>query len=398
MLETLVADVRYALRWLARSPGFTAVAVASFAIGIGFNTALFTLVDALLFRPLPVARADRLVDIYTSAGDGDTFATSSYPDYLDFKAQTPVLADVLGYSPSIAAVNLEDRSRLAMGEVVTGNYFSLLGVNAALGRTLLPDDDRPGAARVVVLSHRLWATGYSADPAVIGRTLRIHGQPYTIVGVAPREFTGMLPILAPELWTAVAHVDDVEPAGMQDTVPSPGAHRLERRGQRWLFLKARLKPDATVPQAAAGVDAVMSGSRPNTRRATRTGGSASCPRAACTCTRCRPHAASSCGRADGGRRPGAADRMRQRRQHAAGPRVRAAQGDRRAARDRRQPRPPAAAAPDREPPGRVGRRRRGRGAGVGVGARRPRSHAADPDPAQLRPADRRAACSSLRPS
>ena len=257
MLETLIADVRYALRWLARSPGFTAVAVASFAIGIGFNTALFTLVDALLFRPLPVARVDRLVDIYTSAGDGDTFATSSYPDYLDFKAQTPVLADVLGYSPSIAAVNLEDRSRLAMGEVVTGNYFSLLGVNAALGRTLLPDDDRPGAPRVVVLSHRLWNVGYSADPAVIGRTLRIHGQPYTIVGVAPREFTGMLPILAPELWTAVAHVDDVEPAGMQDTVPSPGAHRLERRGQRWLFLKARLKPDATVPQAAAGVDAVM---------------------------------------------------------------------------------------------------------------------------------------------
>jgi predicted permease len=257
MLETLIADVRYALRWLARSPGFTLVAVASFAIGIGFNTALFTLVDALLFRPLPVSRADRLVDIYTSGGDGDRFATSSYPDYLDFKSQVPVLEDVLGYSPSIAAVNLEDRSRLAMGEVVTGNYFTLLGLQPALGRLLLPDDDRRDAARVVVLSHRLWSGGYASDPAVVGKTLRIHGQPYTIVGVAPREYTGMLPILSPELWTAVAHLDDVEPAGIQDSVPSPGSHRLERRGQRWLFLKGRLKPDATVAQAAAGVDAVM---------------------------------------------------------------------------------------------------------------------------------------------
>src|SRR5262245_59614834 len=98
MFEGLIADLRYAIRWLARSPGFTVVAVASFAIGIGFNTALFTLVDALLFRPLPVARPDRLVDIYTTASDGDTFATSSYPDYQDFKAQVPALADVLGYS------------------------------------------------------------------------------------------------------------------------------------------------------------------------------------------------------------------------------------------------------------------------------------------------------------
>ena len=156
MFETIRSDIRYALRWLRRSPGFALVAVASLAIGIGFNTALFTLVDALLFRPLPVERPDRLVDVFTSGGDGDQYATSSYPDLLDFKAQNQVFSDMLAYSPSLAAVKLTDRSRLAMGETVTGNYFQLLGVHAIAGRTLLPDDDRPGAPRAVVISYRLW--------------------------------------------------------------------------------------------------------------------------------------------------------------------------------------------------------------------------------------------------
>jgi predicted permease len=258
VLETLVADALYAARWLRKSPGFTLVAIASFAVGIGFNTAFFTLVDAALFRPLPVERRDRLVDIYTSGGDGDTYATSSYPDYLDFKAQNEVFTDILGYSPSLAAVNLTDRSRLAMGEVVTGNYFQVLGVKAEVGRVLRPEDDVPGAPRVVVLSHRLWIRDFGETPDVVGKTLRIHGQPYTIAGVAPREFTGMLPMLAPELWTATAWVEDVEPAGIQDVIPSPtGTHRLERRGQRWMFLKGRLKPEATVEEAGANLELIM---------------------------------------------------------------------------------------------------------------------------------------------
>jgi predicted permease len=252
MFETLQADIRYAFRWLRKSPAFTLLAVASFAIGIGFNTALFTLVDALLFRPLPVDRPDRLVDIYTSSSDGDTYATSGYPDFVDWKAQNTVFSDMMAYSPSIAALSLSDRSRLAMGEVVTGSYFQVLGVNALVGRTLRPEDDVPGAERVAVLSHRAWTRDFGANAQAVGQTLRIHGQSYRIVGVAREGFTGMLPMLSPELWTAVAHIDDVEPAGIQDNVPSPtGASRLDRRGQRWLFAKGRLKPEATVEQAAA---------------------------------------------------------------------------------------------------------------------------------------------------
>jgi predicted permease len=258
LLQHLNRDVRYALRWLARSPGFTLVAVTSLALGIGFNTALFSVIDALLLRPLPVDRPHRLADVYTRGGDGDTYATSSYPDFLDFRTQNQVFTDMLAYSPAIAAVKTGDHSRMALGEVVTGNYFQLLGVPATIGRTIVPEDDRPGAERVVVLSNRVWRRDYASDPSVTGRTLHIHGQPYTIVGVAPERFSGMVPMLQPEMWIPLTWVEEIEPAGINDTVPSPtGNTRLERRGQRWLFIKGRLKDGETPERAQANLQVVM---------------------------------------------------------------------------------------------------------------------------------------------
>ena len=254
----MLADVRYALKWLVRAPGFAAVAILSLGVGIGFNTALFSIVDALLFRPLPVERPDRLVDVYTRGADGDTYATNSYPDFLDFQAKNTVFTDMLGYSPSIAAVKAGDRSRMALGEVVSGNYFQVLGIHAAIGRTLLPEDDRKGAPRAAVISHAVWRRDFGADPAALGRTLLIHGQPYAIVGVAPETFTGMLPMLQPELWTPIAWVEDVEPAGIQDVVPSPtGTSRIDRRGQRWLFARGRLKDGETSARAQAELALLM---------------------------------------------------------------------------------------------------------------------------------------------
>ncbi len=259
MLENLITDVRFALRWLRRSPGFTTVAILSLAIGIGFNTALFTLVDAVVFRPLPVAQPDRLSEIYTTSPDADIYATSSYPDYLDFKAQSHVFSDIIGYSPIIAAVSAGDRSRMALGEVVTGNYFQVLGLRAQIGRTLVPDDDRPGAGRAVLLSHALWARDYGSNPGIVGQTMRIHNQPYTIVGVAERSYTGMVPMLSAAIWIPMAYVDDGEPGGIISVVPSPtGNTRLERRGTRWMFLKGRLKDGVTVAQAQADLQVVAS--------------------------------------------------------------------------------------------------------------------------------------------
>jgi predicted permease len=258
VLDRLAWDLRLAVRWLRRAPGFTLLAAASLAIGIGFNTAIFSAVDALLLRPLPVAAPDRLADVYTSARDGDVYSTSSYPDYLDFRARNAVFDDMIGYSPMFGPLNLGDRSRLVLGEVVTGNYFRVLGVEAALGRPLLPEDDRPGADRVVVVSDRFWRRELGASRDIIGRTIRLRGQPYAIVGVAPRRFNGLFPMLAPEIWLPVAQVGEVEPAGIQEVVPSPGGtSRLDRRGQRWMFLKGRLKPGVTPPQAEANLRVVM---------------------------------------------------------------------------------------------------------------------------------------------
>jgi predicted permease len=256
LFESLVSDVRYALRWLGRSPGFTAVAVASLAIGIGFNTALFTIVDALLFKPLPVSQPGRLVDVYTSASSARSseYGTSSYPDYLDLKARNDVFEDVVAYTPMFGALSTDGGSRLAMGEVVTGNYFQVLGVPAFMGRTIVPADDSAAAPRVAMISHRYWTRELASAPDVIGRTLRIRGTPFTIVGVAPPAFTGMVPILSPEMWIPVAASLDVEPVGMRDVTPSPtGSNRFERRGERWLFMRGRLRDGRDFDAARANL-------------------------------------------------------------------------------------------------------------------------------------------------
>jgi macrolide transport system ATP-binding/permease protein len=253
--------VPYALRWLRKSPAFTLVAVASLAIGIGINTALFAIVDAFLFRPLPVVEPSRLVDVFTSGSGGaaaDRYSTTSYADYLDFRAQNVVFDDVVGYSPMFATLNLGDRSRLVLGEIVTGNYFRVLGVGAAAGRTIVPSDDRADAPGVVMISYRYWAREFGSAPDVVGRILRLRGTAYTIVGVAPLGFSGMTPVLAPEVWIAVAKSLDAEPVGIHDVVPSPtGTTRLDRRGDRWMFVRGRLKPGMTLEGARTNLALVM---------------------------------------------------------------------------------------------------------------------------------------------
>jgi len=217
---------------------------------------MFSLVDALLLRPLPVSDPATLVDLFTTGGDSDIHATTSYPDFQDLKARNTVFADMTGYSPMMAAVSVGDQSRLAVGQLVTSNHFQMLGVHPARGRLLTIDDDKPGADRVVVISSRMWARDFGGDPNVVGRLLRIRGQAYTIVGVAPAAFTGVIPLLAPELWLPITRVEEVEPAGIIDTTPGPGATALERRGYRWMFAKGRLKAGITSEQAAAHIKVI----------------------------------------------------------------------------------------------------------------------------------------------
>ncbi|MGE0462861.1 MAG: ABC transporter permease [Vicinamibacterales bacterium] len=252
----MLQDIRYALRWLARSPGFALVAILSIGLGVGVNTAMFSLVDTLLFKPLPVSDPDSLVDVFTVGGDGDEYATSSFADFTDLKAQNDVFSDMTAYSPMFAPLALGERSRLVIGQIVTGNHFTFFGVSPHLGRLLVPSDDDPGAARVVVISHRMWQNEFGGAPSAIGQALTLRGLAYTIVGVTRPDFNGVVPLLTPELWLPMAHVEEVEPAGITDVVPGPGRTRLERRGVRWMFVKGRLKPGVTVEQAHANVSVI----------------------------------------------------------------------------------------------------------------------------------------------
>ena len=268
----MLQDLRYALRNLIASPAFTLVAVGSLAIGIGINTTIFTAVNAILLRPLPVSHPEQLVDIYTTRST--EHSTSSWLDYRDLQQGTTVFDGLIGHTLMFANVSRDGRSRLLMGEVVTANYFQVLGVNAALGRMFAAEEDQvEGGNRLVVLSDGLWRREFGGDAAAVGRSVRIRGLDYTVIGVAPARFTGVMPGISAELWIPASMVDEVEPVGMNDAVPSPtGRTRLQRRGQRWMFLKGRLKPAHTVAQAQTEVAAVMARlerEHPQTNRARR---------------------------------------------------------------------------------------------------------------------------------
>ncbi len=256
-MENLLKDVRYTLRLLWKSPVFTLAAVVSLALGIGVNTTIFSLVNAVLLRPLPVTRPGELVEVYTSSEDQDVlYATSSYPDYLDLARQNAVLTGLAGHSLMFAPVTRDGRSEILMGEIVTANYFDLLGVGAVAGRTFAPDEGGPGAKPAAVIGYGLWQREYGGDPSAVGRSIRLRGTDYTIVGVAPKAFEGMTPGFSPLVWVTAAMMDEVSPVGMIDAVPSPGRTKLEQRGWRWMFLTGRLKPGVSASEAQADLNVI----------------------------------------------------------------------------------------------------------------------------------------------
>jgi predicted permease len=205
-VEQIWQDLRYAARVLRRSPGFVLAAVASLAIGLGANIALFTVADALLMRPLPVERPDQLV-FMNRIGNGELF---SYPALLRFQQAVP--AAQFGGSTSTARtqISIDGRTELAIGQLVTGNWFSLLGVPAATGRVLTADDTRQlGGTAVVVLSHEYWQRRFASDPAVVGKLVQVNKAPMTIVGVSAPGFAGLSVGSRVDLWLPVTMQHEV---------------------------------------------------------------------------------------------------------------------------------------------------------------------------------------------
>ena len=241
------ASLRYALRQLARAPGFTAVAVLTLSIGIGANTAIFSVVNDLLLRPpAHVVDPERIVSIWTSDFSGPPYGASSYPDFETFREQRDVMADVAAYGLVPGnLVEAEETVRLKIEEV-TPNYFDVLGVRAAQGRLLVPGEADDGAP-VVVLDHALWRNRFGADPAVVGRTVRINAGTFTVVGVAPEGFEGGQ--------RAFGGVDAWVPL---EALAGGGASRRAERGSRGLTLLGRLQPGVSLEEARARYAVVAS--------------------------------------------------------------------------------------------------------------------------------------------
>ena len=244
-LERLWQDIRYGCRMLAANPGFTLVAVISLALGIGANTAAFSWADALLLRPLTVARPGEVVTVgSTMSVEGFSRVGASYREYIDIRDRSTSFDGLVAYTDMTSglAATREAVPKLTLGLIVTGNFFSVMGVEPELGRNFRPEEDEvPGRDAVVILSHSLWQQHFGSDPSVLGRRVQLSGTEFTVVGVAPETFTGMNQFVRSDFYV---------PLMMWPRLASdPKARPLEDRSIRSLTLKGRLKSDVSLARA-----------------------------------------------------------------------------------------------------------------------------------------------------
>jgi predicted permease len=245
MIGDLWLDLRYAVRLLGKNPSFTAVAIITLALGIGANSAIFSLVNALLLRPLSAARPEELVRVYTGSSH------TSFPNYRDLSDDTQAFSTLAAHC--IAAFNLgnagqEGVTGRVFGELVTGSYFPALGVPAFIGHAFgIETDGPPGAHPVVVMSHGLWERRFGADAGMVGKTIILNGRQFTVIGIMPEGFRGTFAFgLTPEVWVPVT----MQPVLLQ------GADRFNDRGRQWLEVFGRLRPGVTRSQAQAAISVI----------------------------------------------------------------------------------------------------------------------------------------------
>jgi len=245
-----MGDIRYALRTLRKSPGFTAVVVLTLALGIGANAAIFSLTDQMLLRMLPVKDPQQLVLLDgPGAFQGRTFnnGTFSYPIYRDFRDRTTVFDGVIGRFPAPLTLISNGQSERVAGELVTGNYFDVLGAGAQIGRTFKPDDDTtPGGHPIVVLSDGYWTRRFARDPGVVNRTLTLNGMPMTVVGVTAPGFNGIVLGESPDVMVPVSMKAQMTPTWDD----------LQNRRSRWLTVMARLRRGVSREQAEAAMNVI----------------------------------------------------------------------------------------------------------------------------------------------
>jgi predicted permease len=245
-METLWQDVRYAVRTLSKTPGFALIIIISIALGIGANATVFSIANGLLWGVLPVRSPGRLV----AFAEGETL---SYPDFIDYRDQTTQVFEggVCAHFPLVpASIGGKGEPERIWGQLVSGNYFSVVGVTPTLGRGIVPDEDKVlGRDAVVVLSHSLWQRRFGSDPGILGRTVMLNGQKYTVVGVTPAGFTGTDRGFITEFFVPLAMTEQIMPDLAKDQPRS-------KRDDQWVILNARLRPGVSRAQAAAAVNVV----------------------------------------------------------------------------------------------------------------------------------------------
>jgi predicted permease len=293
-LEHLGQDLRYGLRAMRQSRGFTAVAVLSLALGIGANTAIFSLIDAVLLKTLPVQDPQRLVALHWAAQSwpevisglsgtmyndaGRTASPSfSYPLYEQLRSQNHVFSNVLAMSGNNSQLNVGYRGEpgRAEGELVSGTFFDTLGVQPALGRSLSPDDDRADSSPAAVISYGYWDRRFGRDPAIVGKTITLNSVPFTVVGVSPPEFFGVQPGTAVEVWVPLHQQPRVEPRWSPRVSAASTARSslFEARKRWWVVMVARLRPGVSEQQARAEGELILQQSiAPDVKAGTKSGG------------------------------------------------------------------------------------------------------------------------------
>src|SRR5262249_32031095 len=206
----MIGDFKFAFRQLFKAPGFTLAAATVLALGIGVNTAVFSLVNALFFAPPAYAKPHEMVQLFSQdKKDPKKFRGFSYPTYLDIREQNTVFSDVMAFDLAFIGLGQKGDTRRAFSAVVTSNYFSVLGVPLARGRAFLPEEEIPGRnTPVAIVSYRYWQK-HDLDPGMLGSQLLINGRSFTIVGIAPKGFVGTMQILSPEVWLPMSVYDQV---------------------------------------------------------------------------------------------------------------------------------------------------------------------------------------------
>ncbi|HEX4949168.1 MAG TPA: ABC transporter permease [Blastocatellia bacterium] len=248
-MQTLLQDLRYSLRILRKNPGFTFIVIATLALGIGANTAIFSVINAVLLKPLPFAAPERLVAIGSTQNPARSgFGTLSYPDFVDFQAQNTLFERMAVYSTRGFLMAGDNGAVRLRGTVVTSDLFPVLGAQPLLGRTLLPNEDKAGGGRVVVLSHGAWQTRFRGDAQIVGQSIMLNGQSYSVVGVMPPGFQFPIESEPIEMWANFT----------VDTESVSGASASSQRGNHYLSAVGKLKPEVPTAQAEAQLAGIAS--------------------------------------------------------------------------------------------------------------------------------------------